>query len=295
MAKLERRSRLFVQSYRAFDNVLRKTYLNVSKENFLTSTSSKEICNFMIRNSPCDVVAHIDSKYLLDVLNRMNKLQKKSKKMNKLIKNCTIMSTFSNAGSVRTVAHSFSGWLNITFALYSVDFLIADINTKTERGGTIAVISDRDTPYYKQIEDNHIIKNNLIFKPNSYDKLKAILADPGVNGKYSNIVAAIGSNELSEFYKIIREGMFNGAVIFMEHPNPTSVATALLKNKVMLERSESIFSGLPRKGINPHEYLNTAANLLNILNSWESAMGPYYIIGVENDLHGMIKEPSDVW
>lgn len=290
----EAKSRLFVQSYKAFDTVLRKKHLNIAKENFLTSTSSKEICNFMMRNSPCDVVAHIDSKYLLNVLNRMNKLQKKSKKMNKLIKNCTIMSTFSNAGSVRTVARSFSDWLNITFALYSVDFLIADINTKTERGGTIAVISDRDTPYYKQIEVNHINKNNLIFNPSSYDKLKAILADPGVNGKYSNIVAAIGLNELSEFYKIIREGDFNGAVIFMEHPNPTSVATALLKNKVMLERSESIFSGLPRKDVNPYEYLNTAANLLNIKKSWDGVMGIYYAVDGGN-LQGNFKEPSDIW
>lgn len=255
-----------IQSKDYFTNELNQKYLGNIQ--ILTSVNSIEIYKFIKKNANKNCIfkyiLHVDSKVLNDFIDYIYDKKNKSINAKALLNKCTLVSTLSNADSVRS--KNIQNNTNILFSLSPLSEIIKSyLGYPPDRA--MLVVSDQNTPYYDQIYYSEItpkyrISELTVDKINNFTKTAIIM-----------IVALNNLEEMKIYTDLLLKSNYSQVVAFIE---TTDVQELLrIKNKVSSVFIRSSGVGIwgdvnKYPGLTPYEgYENSVAVLTNTYKYWD--------------------------
>jgi hypothetical protein len=271
-----------VQSYEAFDSKQRKNYLKLKSRQVCTSSNSKNILDFIInkaKSGDMNIVLHVDSAILLQLINDMDVKRKKSSSFRILIKKCKFLSTYSNADYVREVTQLQTDWLRMKYMISPLSEILSTI----PKNKIFAIISPKATPFYDQLRE-HCSKNNILnvgTLDNIYDFFDSFdsFNNDNVNETFNTFFVAL---ETKEEYDILFSNhsingiKFTGNCLILEYLEPdlnqlkkTSFSYfGVIKSGAALTASVSNYMDL-----NPSQYEHTVVMCVRSAGCWDTMFG----------------------
>ena len=263
-----------VQSYKAFDSKQRKNYLKLKSSQVCTSSNSKNILDFIInkaKSGDMNIVLHVDSAILLQLINDMDIKRKKSSSFRILIKKCKFLSTYSNADYVREVTQLQTNWLRMKYMISPLSEILSTIPTNK----IFAVISPKVTPFYDQLRE-HLSKNNipdLATIDNISDFFDFFNNDNNVN---NTLFVALETKEEYDILFSINGLKITGSCLILEYLEPdlnklkkTNFSYfSVIKSGAALSTSVSNYMDL-----NPSQYEHTVVMCVRSAGCWDTMFG----------------------
>ena len=170
-----------VQSELFISQELKDAYLD--DISILTSKNIKEIYKFIIRNAlkKCifKFILDIDSGVLDKLIDYISSKKELKSKNVSILKKCTFMATRSNATSVRKKKNLRD--VKLYFALTTLGEILKDYDDDR-----LFIVSDADTPYYKEVYH---------FKPTNNYKISNITLDVLNKYKGSSITCVLNTKD----------------------------------------------------------------------------------------------------
>ena len=237
----------FVQSETIFEDDTRKKYLKIKTSQFLSlnpanpnGNNEVKVFNFIKKhaseNKIYNFVLHIDSGTLSKLIDYMAERKEKSSCVRKLLKKCTLVATYSNADYVRQ--QNLDKETGIYFSLSPLSVLLSSvpdgsaITTPNQPKDIMVVVSNTDSPYFKQIADRFNKANTTVdFKKMSElnkEKLNVFASNNG----YLVIAALDSVEEFNTFGSVVADSNFSKQVMFIELTQPDSKGLSDLKGRV---------------------------------------------------------------
>ena len=264
-----------VQSYKAFDPEQRKKYLKLKRSQVYTSSNSKNILDFIIKKAKSgdmNIVLHVDSAILLQLINDMDLKRKKSSSFRILIKKCKFLATYSNADYIREVTQLQTNWLRMKYMISPLSEILSTI----PKNKIFAIISPKVNPFYDQLRE-HLSKNNI---PELYtvDNISGFLSN-NVNEKYNTLFVALETKEEYDalFSNYAIDGVsFTGSSVILEYLEPDLTKLkktnfshiSVIKSGTALSASVSNYMDL-----NPSQYEHTVVMCVRSAGSWDTMFG----------------------
>jgi len=270
-----------VQSYKAFDSEQRKNYLKLKSSQVCTSSNSKNILDFIIKKAKSgdmNIVLHVDSGILLQLINDMDVKRKKSSSFRILIKKCKFLSTYSNADYVREVTQLQTDWLRMKYMISPLSEILSNIPTNK----IFAVISPKVTPFYDQLRE-HCLKNDIpdIYSVVNPDNILDFIINDKMNKMYNTLFVALETKEeydtLFSRLSTSTDGLiFTGSCLILEYLEPdlnnlkkTSFSHfSVTKSGAALSASVSNYMDL-----NPSQYEHTVVMCVRSAGCWDTMFG----------------------
>lgn len=236
----------FIQSEQIFESDTRKTYLKIKMNQLLTSNDETDIFDFIkehaSQNNIFNFVLHIDSETLRKLIFLMAEKKRKSKKTRNLLAKCTFVATYSNADSVRELNNEKD--TGISFALSPLNEVLSSVPNgtviKTEeqedeqsKKEVMVVISDTDSPYYKQIDEHFVSEEGSTLVKYKVSELTVDLINDFVNNEgYTMVLALDTEEEFNEVGQKVSDSMFKKQVHIIECTQPQSEGVRKMQAKV---------------------------------------------------------------
>ena len=254
-----------IQSQNSFTKQLNEK--NLGNIQILTSVDVIEIYKFIKQNANknfiFNYVLHINSGVLSDLIDYIYAKKNKSVSARALFTKCILVSTYSNADSVRE-KNMIKG-TNIYFSISPASSMIQDLSF-IPPGSYMLVVSDLDNPYFNQLFNSNISPKYRISQL-TVQKLNEF----SLTG-YNIIIALYSESEFKQLNSLISQSNYTKQLISIELNYPDIILE--LQNKLVLIKA--ISSGVSIsvdsfyiKGVNNLvTYENNAIAIVNIYEKW---------------------------
>jgi hypothetical protein len=236
----------FVQSDTIFEDDTRVKYLKIKKSQFLTlnpanpsGNNEVKVFNFIKKhaseNKIYNFVLHVDSGTLSKLIDYMAEKKEKSKCVRNLFKKCTLVATYSNADYVRQ--QNLDKETGIYFSLSPLSVLLKNVPngsaiTPNQQKDIMVIVSDTDTPYFKQIA-THFNKANTTVDLKKMPDLNIDILNEFNNNKGYLVISALNTKEeFNTFGRVVADSNYSKQVMFIELVEPDTIGLSDLEEQV---------------------------------------------------------------